>query len=43
MKQIIYMDIDNVMVDFQTGIEKLEEKNKQEYEGRYDEVDCIIS
>ena len=43
MKKIGYIDMDNVMVDFPSGIAKLDEKTKQEYEGRYDEVEGIFS
>ena len=42
MKKIVYIDMDNVMVDFPSGIAKLDEKTKQEYEGRYDEVEGIF-
>ena len=38
MKQIVYIDMDNVMVDFPSGIAKLDDKTKQEDEVRYDEV-----
>lgn len=38
MKKILYVDMDNVLVDFQSGIEKLPEAVKKEYEGRLDEV-----
>ena len=43
MKKIVYIDMDNVMVDFPSGIAKLDEKTKQEYDGRYDEVEGIFS
>ena len=43
MKKIVYIDMDNVMVDFPSGIAKLDEKTKQKYEGRYDEVEGIFS
>ncbi len=43
MKQIVYIDMDNVMVDFPSGIAKLDDKTKREYEGRYDEVEGIFS
>ena len=33
MKKIVYFDMDNVMVDFPSGIAKLDEKTKLEYEG----------
>ncbi|MDD0824420.1 hypothetical protein PTQ27_08090 [Mannheimia sp. AT1] len=43
MKKIIYIDMDNVLVDFPTGIAKLDEKTKQEYAGHYDDVEGIFS
>ena len=35
--------MDNVIVDFRTGIEKISEEEKVKYEGRYDEVPRIFS
>ena len=43
MKKIIYVDMDNVLVDFKTGIEKLDEDTRTQYEGRLDEVPHIFS
>lgn len=43
MKKIVYIDMDNVMVDFPSGIAKLDDKTKREYEGRYDEVEGILA
>lgn len=37
-KKIVYVDMDNVLVDFQSGIDALSEEIKKEYEGRLDEV-----
>lgn len=42
-KLIIYVDMDNVLVDFQSGIDLLSEEQKVEYQGRYDEVPHIFS
>lgn len=42
-KPILYIDMDNVLVDFQSGINKLSEYEKREYEGRYDEVPDIFA
>ena len=39
----LYVDMDNVIVDFRTGIEKISEEEKVKYEGRYDEVPRIFS
>ena len=42
MKKIVYIDMDNVIVDFPTGIAKLDEKTRQQYKGNYDEVEGIF-
>ena len=42
-KKIVYVDMDNVLVDFPSGIEKLSEEDKNKYEGNYDEVPGIFS
>ena len=42
-KKIVYVDMDNVLVDFPSGIEKLSEADKTKYEGNYDEVPGIFS
>ena len=41
--KILYIDMDNVLVDFQSGIDKLSEVDKLEYKGRYDEHPEIFS
>ena len=41
--QIIYIDMDNVLVDFKSGIDKISYENKIEYEGRLDDVPGIFS
>jgi len=43
MRKIVYVDMDNVLVDFKTGIEKLSQVDLELYEGRYDEVPHIFS
>ncbi len=43
MKKIVYIDMDNVLVDFKTGIDKLDKNTISEYEGRLDEVPNIFS
>jgi 5'-nucleotidase len=43
MKKILYFDMDDVLVNFKSGIEKLSDYNKKNYEGRYDEVPGIFS
>lgn len=42
-KSILYIDMDNVLVDFKSGIDRLTEEEKAEYEGRYDETPGIFS
>jgi 5'(3')-deoxyribonucleotidase len=43
MKKILYIDMDNVLVDFPSGIEKLDKKTKDKYLDNYDEVPGIFS
>ena len=40
--KILYIDMDNVLVDFQSGIDRLDSAVKLEYEGRLDEVPGIF-
>ena len=42
-KKILYFDMDNVLVDFPSGIARLSEKTRKEYEGRLDDVPGIFS
>jgi len=42
-KKILYFDMDNVLVDFPSGIARLSEETINEYEGRLDEVPGIFS
>ncbi|HZK19425.1 MAG TPA: hypothetical protein VFC68_01730 [Treponemataceae bacterium] len=41
--QIVYIDMDNVLVDFKTGIDRLTQAVQSEYEGRLDEVPGIFA
>lgn len=43
MKQILYIDMDGVLVNFQTGIDRLPELTKTQYEGSLDHVPGIFS
>jgi 5'(3')-deoxyribonucleotidase len=43
MKKILYVDMDNVLVDFHSGIAKLPAATVAEFEGRLDEVPGIFS
>lgn len=42
MKKILYVDMDNVLVNFQSGIDRLSEETRFEFEGRFDEVPGIF-
>lgn len=42
-KQILYFDMDNVLVDFKSGIARLDEKTKVKFEGDLDEVPGIFA
>ena len=39
----LFFDMDNVLVDFESGIKRLDQTTKTEYEGRLDEVPGIFS
>lgn len=41
-KPILYIDMDGVIVDFDSGISKLSEKDKSKYIGKYDEKHGIF-
>ena len=41
--KLLFVDMDNVLVDFPTGIKRIEEAQRQEYDGRFDEVPGIFS
>lgn len=42
MKRVLYVDMDNVLVDFKSGIERLSNQQKLDFEDRYDEVPGIF-
>lgn len=42
-KEIVYVDMDNVLVDFKSGIETLTEEERIKYDGHFDEVPGIFS
>lgn len=42
-KPIVYIDMDNVLVDFQSGIDALNKKTRDEYKGHYDETPGIFA
>ena len=41
--EILYIDMDNVLVDFVSGIERLSPEERKKYEGEYDEAPGIFS
>ena len=43
MKKIVYIDMDNTVVDFVSGINKLSEKERDEYKGEEDNHPQIFS
>lgn len=43
MKKILYIDMDNVLVDFSSAFSKLSEDTLKEYDSRLDEVPNIFS
>ncbi len=43
MKKILYVDMDNVLVDFESGINRLSPEIKNQYIGRLDEVPGIFA
>jgi 5'(3')-deoxyribonucleotidase len=43
MKKILYIDMDNVLVDFKSALPKISKDKLTFYEGRLDEVDGIFS
>ena len=42
-KKILYVDMDNVLVDFPSGVSKLSQEVINEYESNLDEVPNIFS
>ena len=42
-KKILYVDMDGVLVDFQSGIDALSKDDFKKYENRYDEAPNIFS
>lgn len=43
MSKIVYVDMDGVLVDFESGIDSLTEQELKSYENRFDEVPGIFS
>ena len=42
-KQIVFVDMDGVLVNFQSGIDRISEEEKEKYEGELDDVPGIFS
>lgn len=42
-KKTLYIDMDNVLVDFKSGIDQLDEETKIKFDGKLDEVPDIFS
>ena len=42
-KKRVFVDMDNVLVDFESGLARVSEEVKQEYEGRLDEIPGLFS
>jgi len=42
-KKIVYVDMDNTIVDFKSGIKRLPKKDLQEYKDRYDDHPFIFT
>mgnify|MGYP001464189942 CR=1 FL=1 len=43
MKKIVYVDMDNVLVDFPSGIAKLDDQSRHKYADEFDEAPGILS
>ena len=39
----LFFDMDNVLVDFKSGLDRVDEDTKKQYEGRYDEIPGMFS
>ncbi|MBN1849256.1 MAG: hypothetical protein JW932_11800 [Deltaproteobacteria bacterium] len=42
MQKVLYVDMDNVLVDFSSGVDRLDQETRQAYEGRLDEAPGIF-
>ena len=43
MQKILYIDMDNVLVDFGFAVDRLDEKTRKKYEDKFDEIPGIFS
>ena len=39
----VFIDMDNVLVDFQSGLDQVSEETKKEYAGRLDEIPGLFA
>ena len=42
-KKVLYFDMDNVLVNFQSGLDQLSEEVLQQYEGQLDNIPSVFS
>ena len=42
-KKILYLDMDNVLVDFPSGLARIPEETQREYEDRADEIPGVFA
>jgi 5'-nucleotidase len=42
-RKVLYIDMDGVLVDFQSGIDRLDDTTRAEYQGRLDDVPGIFA
>jgi len=43
MTKIVYVDMDGVIVDFQSGLDRVGKKMRKKYKGRKDEIPRVFS
>ena len=43
MKKILYMDMDNVLVNFQSGLDKIDPQTQSKFNDKNDEIPGIFS
>ena len=43
MRKVLYIDMDNVLVDFKTGIARVSTRDQKVFEGKLDEIPGIFS
>jgi len=43
MKKILYVDMDNVLVDFQSGLDHVSQEIQKQYQGKLDEIPHVFS